>query len=280
MTFVDTLAESGTELVSRLFDSFVWVSFAAIVGLALLIKVLFRAHAASSIKASAGRASRATIDWRRLPFDLLLWLAFASVPAQLLGLRPLEALLDSLARSPTSVLLLLFVVVGATLYVSHRNWAVRIAVGLAHAGVHLLTWLLIATGMAAWIFPLATPPASEPGILVQLGHLAAFGGWLVLSAALSGGISATLFGFYLWFAGRHLPEQLNDVFSAIGVEDFKNFVRLHIDSKGDITVHPVGVRRVPRQWMLNPTKDDEAPFLIPVEGEALTAELIEPPFRL
>jgi hypothetical protein len=101
----------------------------------------------------------------------------------------------------------------------------------------------------------------------------------VLSSALLAGLaSATIFGIYLWFAGRYLPQQLNDVFSALAVEDYKNFLRLHVDARGQLTLYPIGIRRVPRHWQLNPDVNPGAPFLIPCEE--LKVELIEPPLIL
>jgi hypothetical protein len=170
------------------------------------------------------------------------------------------------------------VIGGAMVYVSHSSRMIRALVGLAHALVHVLLWLLIATCTASLLVPLAGAFV-RAGLLTQLEQLALVGAWLVVSAALAGMASATIFGVYLWYAGRYLPEQLNDAFSAIGIQDFKNFVRLHIDGDA-ITAYPVGVRRVPRAWQPSAEKDVSAAFLVPREGVELEPELIEPPLAV
>jgi hypothetical protein len=218
------------------------------------------------------------VDHRRLLLDLMLWLTLATVPALVVGTAPLETLLGALARSPAAVCLIAAVMGGAMVYVSHSSRWVRALVGLAHATLHVLLWLLIATCAASLLVPLGGA-AVQGGLVTQLEQLAIVGSWLVITAALAGMASATIFGVYLWYAGRYLPEQLNDAFSAIGIEDFKNFVRLHIDRDG-VTAYPVGIRRVPREWQPNRDQNPSAAFLVPRGDVTLDPELIEPPFAV
>jgi hypothetical protein len=201
------------------------------------------------------------------------------VPALVIGTAPLETLLAALARSPTALSLLLLVGAGSMVYVSHVSKLVRVAVGLAHATVHVLTWLLISTCTASLLVPWAKSQL-EPGLLLQVQQIAVVSVWLITSASLAGLASATVFGVYLWYAGKYLPEQSNDVFSALGIEDFKNFVRLHIDRAGRIHVYPVGIRRVARAWQINPESSASAPFIVPAGGVADEPELIERPIVL
>jgi hypothetical protein len=163
-------------------------------------------------------------------------------------------------------------------YVSHVQKLVRAAVGLAHATVHGLTWLLISTCSASALVPLANS-RFKTGLLLQLQQLGVVSTWLVTSALLAGLASASIFGVYLWYAGKYLPEQSNDVFSALALEDYKNFVRLHLDRGGQIHVYPIGIRRVPRAWRVNPEPSPSAAFIVP-DGVGSTPELIEPPVVL
>jgi hypothetical protein len=101
--------------------------------------------------------------------------------------------------------------------------------------------------------------------------------WWVVSSLLGGLLSAIVFALFLWFAGRYLPGQLNDVSSALSVEDYKNFARLHIDVEGCLTVYPVGLAQVPRRWTINPDSAPQAPWFTPEDGESLSPALIEPP---
>lgn len=40
----------------------------------------------------------------------------------------------------------------------------------------------------------------------------------------------------------------NEAFSSLRIQDWKNFVRLHVTRGGDLEVHVVGLDRVPRRW--------------------------------
>jgi len=66
------------------------------------------------------------------------------------------------------------------------------------------------------------------------------------------------------------------VFSAQGIADYKNFLRLHIDRTGRLTVYPLGVRRVCRRqdWRFNPTGLPEDPIFTPTA--AIQVQAIEP----
>merc|ERR1712110_430800 len=44
--------------------------------------------------------------------------------------------------------------------------------------------------------------------------------------------------------GRHLDE----AFSSLRIEDYKNFLRLHIDKTGTLTMYAVGIDKVPKDW--------------------------------
>jgi hypothetical protein len=278
LTFAGELALAGPTRANVAQSPGTWLGFALLVLLDLTVGYFVHVRLPRTVEPAASAPGKwAPREWLRLTFDLLLWAVPALAPALVFGLAPLAALLRALARSPTAVGVCLAVVCGAMVYVSHARLGVRIAVGLAHAGVQLLSWLFVATCLASALVPLGRF-STGGGVLPQLERLVIFGSWLLSTALLAGLASATIFGIYLWFAGRYLPKQLNDVFSALAVEDYKNFLRLHVDARGKLTLYPIGVRRVPRRWQLNPDADPGAPFLLP--REELKAELIEPPLVL
>eukprot|EP00929_Paragymnodinium_shiwhaense_P091221 TRINITY_DN51244_c0_g1_i1.p1 TRINITY_DN51244_c0_g1~~TRINITY_DN51244_c0_g1_i1.p1 ORF type:complete len:1150 (-),score=135.26 TRINITY_DN51244_c0_g1_i1:315-3764(-) len=64
-------------------------------------------------------------------------------------------------------------------------------------------------------------------------------------------LSAFLFGAYLAFAsmwGRHFDES----FSSLRIQNFKNFLRMHIDKEGTLHLYAIGVDRVSTQWTEDP----------------------------
>ena len=77
------------------------------------------------------------------------------------------------------------------------------------------------------------------------------------------------------FCGRHG----NEAFSSLKIQDYKNFLRLHIDRQGGLLIYPIGLTRVPRAWKpaQNPRPGDA--LLVPTDGE-LDPHLIERPIRI
>src|SRR2546423_921864 len=63
-------------------------------------------------------------------------------------------------------------------------------------------------------------------------------------AVLGGTAAALVFGVYFLGANRLLGMHDNEAFSALRIRDFKNFLRLHFDESGGLTIYPVGVERV------------------------------------
>ncbi len=102
-----------------------------------------------------------------------------------------------------------------------------------------------------------------------------------------GGIVATeLVAVYLVLADR-VGLNSNELFAAQAIGDFKNFLRLQVDATGELVIHPIGVRRVPRHWRVAPS-DSAGPRFVPdgthalrVGGtETVECQLIEDPVRV
>ncbi len=92
-------------------------------------------------------------------------------------------------------------------------------------------------------------------------------------------VAPLLMGVYLLISLNRFGRHSNEAFSSLRIEDWKHFLRLHIDGQGDLTLYPVGVRRVPRQWKAR--EGEQTPsLLVPADPEATPPELIEPPIRV
>lgn len=90
-------------------------------------------------------------------------------------------------------------------------------------------------------------------------------------------VGSLIMGLYLLVSLNIFGRHGNEAFSSLGIQDWKNFLRLHINSNGDLTIYPIGIRRVPRKW--KPRTSGIGPELVPdpEDSEATEAELIEPP---
>ncbi len=97
------------------------------------------------------------------------------------------------------------------------------------------------------------------------------GGWI---------IGSFLFGLYLfisqYFFGRHNEES----FSAARIQDYKNFLRLHISKDGVLTIYPIKLQKVPRKWRNRNKSETEKinSYIVPLDGSK--PELIEDPIVL
>lgn len=90
-------------------------------------------------------------------------------------------------------------------------------------------------------------------------------------------VGSFIMGLYLLVSLNVFGRHGNEAFSSLGIADWKNFVRLHINSNGDLTIYPIGIRRVPRKW--KPRTSGTGPELVPdpEDSKATEPELIEPP---
>ncbi len=86
-------------------------------------------------------------------------------------------------------------------------------------------------------------------------------------------IALNLLSAYVPFLSTKTWDNLS--FSSLGVDDYKNFLRLHI-TPDKITVYPLKVERICREW--SAYHNDAAPRIQP--RQELKVELIEEPFEL
>jgi hypothetical protein len=87
--------------------------------------------------------------------------------------------------------------------------------------------------------------------------------WVVLGLAVLATVTVTgllaSFVFAAYVALSRLPLVQGWQLSAQALEDWKGFVRLHIDRDGRLTLHPVVVDRVCHDWELDPPGDGDGP---------------------
>ena len=91
---------------------------------------------------------------------------------------------------------------------------------------------------------------------------------------------SVIMGIYLfismYFFGRHNEE----AFSALKIQDYKNFLRMHIAKDGTLTIYPVKINKVARKWRnrRNDEKEKICSYIVPEDGSG--PELIEDPIVL
>ncbi len=203
-----------------------------------------------------------TIPWHNPGFALLLGGVYALVAATILGtlnagpeglvvaaqLGGLWDFLGNSAAGPSLVAAGLLVLI----LVAHADfapWPARICAGAAHALAHLALVAVVA-------YLLAQPFAAS-----------AAGGWLwltTLGAELLAGLigGSFLFTLYIFvvhrWRGQKASNHTNEAFAAQGIRNYKNFLRIHLSDKGQVTVYALGVDRICRRWKLDGQADGAA----------------------
>ena len=180
---------------------------------------------------------------------------------------------ELLASSPGLVIFLLLLFVGITAFAdTNRKRALgsRIA-GMLHGAIQVV--LLLA---AVWLcfYTVHGLAGLAPGSVVGVGLSAAvlaLCGWLFSGFAM---------GFYLMIATLLLKTHETEAFSSFRGEDYKNFVRMHLNRDG-LTIYPVQVPRACRQWQKSGEMENgEEPWFRPGDGSELDFGLIERPITI
>jgi hypothetical protein len=200
-------------------------------------------------------------------YGLLGWGLAADLNATGTG-HSLGSVLAAAIASSGSLMMAALLVVGLMFFADARRgpWWKRGA-GALHGAAHLLAALLLTWGASA-----------ASGVLVgsadTLRRDVASGMLLFAGGFLAG---PTLMGLYLLISLNVFGCHPNEAFSSLAIPDWKNFLRLRIDREGRLTVYPVGLRRVPREW--KPGEGVREPEWVadPKDSRATAPELIEPP---
>jgi hypothetical protein len=193
------------------------------------------------------------------------------VSAALVTPRP-GSLADAIAltgmafrRNPALTLWVLFLMVALVTFSDTHSRLYRWIGGLAHASAHWAAMFFVGWGalwLALWL---------APGYgFVRFGTVAvlvAAGGWIAGSIVM---------GLYLLISlnvfGRHSEE----AFSALRIEDYKHFLRMHVAGDGTLSIYPIRIERVPRRWRRRADDDRSTPSRV-VPEDPFEPALIEEP---
>ncbi len=236
-------------------------------------------RAAAYPSAAVSRGLRKRV-WLLTPFNLPLAGVFGTVQVLLAFMLSLHLgdahrslglgdLWLALWQSPTAFLLILltFLTLGAMVRFAHEATGVtRVVLGAVHSSLQLasVAGVMVVSSRLASSLELG----DVPSVMVFLGLVAVLGG-LAGTLGMSG---------YLW-ATNCLGFHGNEAYAPLHHADLKHFLRLHIGDDGVLTVYPVGIDRVGRDWQLRPDGPADAPWFEPGGGETET-HLIEGPVRI
>jgi len=204
-------------------------------------------------------------------YMLTVWSVWAAIGTQSPHgtFQSLVFTMIALRNDPALALWLAFVVGGFVFFTDTHSRVYKWAGGFAHAFAHYFCLFHIGWGVTILCNMLIR---THPIMNFVVGAILVFGaGWWVGSFVV---------GIYLLISlnvfGRHDQE----AFSALKIQDYKNFLRMHIAADGSLTIYPIKLEKIPRRWR-HRRKDEETKtnsLLVPVGGSQ--PELIESPIVL
>jgi len=146
----------------------------------------------------------------------------------------------------------------------------RFIAGTIHGLMHVIAVFFLGWGAAYFAVTYKGYAFRSIGQLLLSGSLIFVGGWVVGSVIL---------GFYLLISLNVCGRHTNEAFSSLAIEDWKNFLRMKIGTDGRLTIYPIGIKRVARQWTSPPSGSPE-PRYVPCDPKATLPELIEDPIPI
>jgi hypothetical protein len=169
-------------------------------------------------------------------------------------------------------------VAGVTILFAAGGTGMRILLGLVHAIPHLF---LLTVAVVLAVDVLGDIGWDWPPLIAAVAALAAcVPGTMVMGLYLS--VCDAIFHRRIARFDYRFERHSNEAFACQGIKDRKNFVRLHIDPDGKLTIYPVGVDRVLRKddYELDTSGGPGAPYFRPKSGKSVEPRLIEEPIHV
>lgn len=189
-------------------------------------------------------------------------------------------IIQTMVNSGVVALLILLTLVGFVFFTDTHKKLYRFVGGVLHALVHIVSAFYIALISVSAVGNYL--PAETWQRRIQLSgfeFLVDFRVPISWVPILIGGflVGTFIMGVYLIVSMNVFGRHGNEAFSSLAIEDWKNFLRLHINDRGELTIYPIGLRRVPRKW--RPRAGHSGPEFEPdtTNEKASKPELIEPP---
>ena len=208
-------------------------------------------------------------------YAILAWLINGRI-AEGKGFSWGEAVLvtvDRIIFTPLATIVVVLMLLAVILFTDSSSWRQKWFGGFAHGLAHLAAIFFVgwwAYRISIWIienYSVVDPTNQNLIWFACVLVIPAIGGYL---------IGAIIMGLYLFISLHIFGRHDNEAFSALKIEDYKNFLRLHIDRSGALTIYPIKIERVPRDW--KPMGKDRVEYYEP--ETAIKPELIEKPISV
>jgi len=179
-------------------------------------------------------------------YSLLALLIHGEINGGFTWKKAFNATVDRIIGEPLAFIVVILMLMGLVFFTDSNSTLYRRIAGTIHGLTHLgaifvLGWLGYL--LSLWLRAIFGLVDSTAGNLVWFGCI-----WLVCGV---GGyiIGSIIMGVYLFVSLHIFGRHDNEAFSALKIEDYKNFVRLHIGRDGKLSIYPLKIERVERKWI-------------------------------
>lgn len=186
-------------------------------------------------------------------YPLLALLIHGEIKGQFDWTKPFKATVNRLIEEPIALLIVILMLAALIFFTDSNSKLYKYIGGAIHGLVHLgaifvLGWL--GFFLMLWCFGTDTSGYET----VRLAHptltnLVWFGSILLVCGVGGYIIGSIIMGVYLFVSLHIRGRHDNEAFSALKIEDYKNFLRLHIDGGGKLTIYPIKIEKVGREWI-------------------------------
>jgi hypothetical protein len=194
-----------------------------------------------------------------------------------------SSLPNSPSTLPSVITLGVLISLSFYLFTDVRKKRFRIPMSLFHASVHVLALIVFEFLILKYFYHVDFDlgiPIDEVDVrdLEKPFSTAHFWGFSAAIFAYGWLMGSLIMGWYLAISLNFFNMHWNEAFSALRIKDWKSFLRMKIDETGTLTIYPVGLPRVPREWEKRNGKS--GPLLIASEEIKYQCALIEAPIVL
>ncbi|MFY9622083.1 MAG: hypothetical protein WAQ99_19875 [Pyrinomonadaceae bacterium] len=184
--------------------------------------------------------------------------------------RAMKITVDRMIDEPLVLLAVVLLLLGLIFFTDSNSKRYKRWAGFLHGMAHLTAafvfgWLgyLLSLWISAKLnVPIPPDYSTRYNLIWFLSVLvvSGIGGYIV---------GPFIMGVYLYISLHVFGRHSNEAFSALKIEDYKNFLRMHIDRNGVLTIYAIKIQTVPRDWA------DKGEYFKPSGGTG--PELIEAP---
>jgi hypothetical protein len=230
-------------------------------------------------------------------YPIVAWMVHGEIPAanmQSKGWTSVDALLsktfwyeawlttvNSFIDTPLLAVVVLGLLLAMILFTDSKShwykWIAGFLHGVAHLkAIFILGWLSFL--VSVWITGICSS-VQNCNVLNDTHRNVIWFLCVLIIPAIGGYIFGTIImGLYLFISLHFFGRHDNEAFSALKIEDYKNFLRMHIDKKGTLTIYPFKIEKVSTDWK-GEKNTDEKIFCEP-NDENSKAGLIETPVKI